>query len=70
MFSIALANMVTPLIDQSIKGNTFENLTKRYLKLVLVLVLCVGITTGYAALPFDEGNETTKLIDNNKGGNL
>ena len=28
MFSIALANMITPLIDSAIKGNTFDNLFK------------------------------------------
>lgn len=69
MFSIALANMITPLIDQAIKGNTFENLKKRYLRLAIVLILCVGITTGYAALPF-KSEDTVKLIETNEGGNI
>ena len=59
MFSIALANMITPLIDSSIKGNTFENLTKRYIRIAVVLLICVGIATGYAAIPFEE--ETVSL---------
>lgn len=66
MFSIALANMITPIIDSTIKGNTFENVTKRYLKIALTIVICVGIASGYAALPLkEENNQTTKLIENN-----
>ena len=51
--------MITPLIDSSIKGNTFENLTKRYIRIAVVLLICVGIATGYAAIPFEE--ETVSL---------
>lgn len=65
MFSIALANMVTPLIDQAIKGNTFENLTKRYIRIVIVVILCVGIATGYAALPFEEETGTAMVYEEN-----
>ena len=69
MFSIALANMVAPLIDSSIKGNTFEHVVKRYLRLSLVLVMCVAISSAYAALPIKENSKaTTKLIENNIGG--
>lgn len=69
MFSIALANMVTPLIDSCIKGNTFENITKRYLKIGLVLMVCIGISCGYAALPLDE-EESVMLLEDIKGGNI
>jgi electron transport complex protein RnfD len=73
MFSIALANMITPLIDSSIKGNTFENLTKRYLKIACVLVICLGVMTGYAAL--DKNQESASLLENdttllNYGGDV
>ena len=54
MFAIALSNMITPLIDSSIKGNTFDNLTKRYFRIAIVMVVCVAIATGYAAIPFEE----------------
>ena len=63
MFSIALANMITPLIDQSIKGNTYEKITKRYLAIATVILLCVGISCGYAALPLDEDNTTVQLLE-------
>lgn len=67
MFSIALANMITPLIDQAIKGNTYEKVTKRYLIIATTILLCVGIATGYAALPLKEETETVKLIEINGG---
>ena len=63
MFSIALANMITPLIDQSIKGNTYEKLIKRYLVIATVILLCVGISCGYAALPLKEETATAKLLE-------
>lgn len=65
MFSIALANMITPIIDSLIKGNTLENIGKRYLRLALVVVICVGLASGYAALPLKEETSTTELIENN-----
>ena len=73
MFSIALANMITPLIDGSIRGNTFDNLFKRYLRIACVLIICVGIATGYAALPKSE--ETASAYKNditllNHGGDI
>ena len=69
MFSIALANMVTPLIDSAIKGNTFEHLTKRYLRIAITIFICVGIASGYAALDLKEdNNQTAMLIEINNGG--
>ena len=73
MFSIALANMVTPLIDSSIKGNTFEHLTKRYLRIAAVLVVCFGISCGYTSLINlkEEQEATVMLIEEvelNNGG--
>ena len=70
MFSIALANMLTPLIDSCIKGNTFEHLGRRYLKLALVLFICVGVSCGYAALPTNETDENVLLLEDIKGGNM
>lgn len=66
MFSIALANMITPLIDQAIKGNTYEKLTKRYLVITTVILVCVGLASGYAALPLNE-ETTAELVEINGG---
>jgi len=65
MFSIALANMVTPLIDSSIKGNTFEHLTKRYIRIVSVIVICFGLSCAYAALENVEESETAQVYQEN-----
>ncbi len=70
MFSIALANMVTPLIDSCIKGNTFENLTKRYIKIAVVLVVCLGVSFGYTKLPKQDSQESVMLIEEYKGGTI
>jgi Na+-translocating ferredoxin:NAD+ oxidoreductase RnfD subunit len=67
MFSIALANMITPIIDSSIKGNTFEHLFKRTIKIASVVVICFGLTCAYAALENKNNESTAQLyqVDSN-----
>ena len=57
MFSIALANMITPIIDSTIKGNTFEKLPSRITKLSLTPVVASLLIVGYGAIPFDSSSE-------------
>jgi uncharacterized protein with FMN-binding domain len=57
MFSIALANMITPIIDSSIKGNTFEKLPSRITKLSLTPVVASLLIVGYGAIPFKTESE-------------
>ena len=66
MFSIALANMICPLIDQSFRANTFTKVKRRYLVIVGVIALCVGISSGYAALPIHE-EPMAQLFEMNGG---
>lgn len=57
MFSIALANMVTPLIDSAIKGNTFDKLPSRITKLTLIPIVALLLIVGYGSIPFDRDSE-------------
>lgn len=70
MFSIALANMITPLIDQSIKGNTFERIPSRTIKIASVALGAALITTGYALIPFDEAGNVASLPSKSEGGTV
>lgn len=58
MFSIALMNMLTPLIDSCIKGNTFNNLGKRWAVICAFLVGSIGLNVGFNALyPIGDSGE-------------
>lgn len=55
MFSIALMNMLTPLIDSCIKGNTYSKLGSRWAIIGAMLVGSVAINVGFNALyPLDK----------------
>ena len=65
MFSIALMNMMTPLIDSCIKGNTFSKVGKRWAIISAFLVGAVGLNVGFNALyPVNNGeqNELFKMF--------
>ena len=58
MFSIALMNMLTPLIDSCIKGNTFENVGKKWAVIGAFLVGSIVLNLGFNALyPVNNGEE-------------
>jgi len=50
IFSIALMNLLVPIIDSSIKGKTTDNLLKRYALLAGMLVFAVLLNYGIAIL--------------------
>ena len=50
MFSIALMNMLTPLIDSCIKGNTFSNIGRKWAVICSFLVGAIGLNVGFNAL--------------------
>jgi electron transport complex protein RnfD len=50
IFSIALMNLLVPLIDSSIKGKTTDNLAKRYALLAGMVVFAVLLNYGIAIL--------------------
>lgn len=50
MFSIALMNMLNPLIDSCIKGNTFSNQGKRWAIIASFFVGVIGVNVGFNAL--------------------
>jgi len=57
MFSIALMNMLTPLIDSSIKGTTFNKLGSKWAVIGAFLVGSIGLNVGFNALyPLDNGS--------------
>ena len=73
-FALLLANMINPLIDLKVKGNTYEKIGKRSAIILATLIICVGISAGYAALPLNE-ETSAMLIENNdttlnNGGNI
>lgn len=55
MFSIALMNMLTPLIDSCIKGNTYSKLASRWAIVGAFLVGSIAINVGFNSLyPLDK----------------
>lgn len=70
MFSIALANMITPLIDQSIKGNTFEHIPSRIIKIASVALGVSLLTSAYTLIPFDEARGVASLPSKSEGGTV
>ena len=50
MFSIALMNMLTPLIDSTIKGNTFSKIGSKWVVIGAFLVGSIGLNVGFNAL--------------------
>lgn len=59
MFSIALMNMLTPLIDSCIKGTTLVNVGKRWAVIAAFFVGAIGLNVGFNALyPLNEESET------------
>jgi len=69
MFSIALMNMLTPLIDSCIKGNTFSKVGYRWAVIGAFLVGSIGLNVGFNALyPLDaneeEGEDPNKWMEN------
>ena len=60
MFSIALMNMLTPLIDSCIKGNTFNRLGTRWAVICAFLVGSIGLNVGFNALyPLEKIDDST-----------
>ncbi len=56
MYSIALMNMFTPLIDSCIKGNTFSKVGVKWAVIASFLVGSIGLSVGFNALyPLKEG---------------
>ena len=71
MFSIALMNMLTPLIDSCIKGNTFNNVGKRWAVICAFLVGSIGLNVGFNALyPLNEGKDNILLETFGKTSNV
>ena len=70
MFSIALMNMLTPLIDSCIKGNTFDKLGVKWAIIGGFLVGSIGLNVGFNALyplnKIDESNKEEEKEDPNK----
>ena len=61
MFSIALMNMMNPLIDSCIKGNTFNNIGKKWIVIASFFIGSVALNVGFNALyPLDKGTEEKK----------
>jgi Na+-translocating ferredoxin:NAD+ oxidoreductase RnfD subunit len=50
MFSIALMNMLNPLIDSCIKGTTNTNLVAKWIVIAAFFVGAIGVNVGYTAL--------------------
>lgn len=50
MFSIALMNMLNPLIDSCIKGTTFVNVGKKWIVIASFFVGAIGLNVGFNAL--------------------
>ena len=68
MFSIALMNMLTPLIDSCIKGNTFDKVGSRWAIIGAFLVGSIGLNVGFNALyPLNvvdaENDESNKWLE-------
>lgn len=71
MFSIALMNMLTPLIDSCIKGNTFANVGKRWAVICAFLIGSIGLNVGFNALyPLNNGEENVLLETFGKTANI
>lgn len=66
MFSIALMNMLNPLIDSCIKGTTFVNVCKRWTVITSFLVGAIGLNVGFNALYPLTGGESEEKEDSNK----
>jgi len=59
MFSIALMNMLTPLIDSCIKGTTFTNIGKKWITIACFFVGAIGLNVGFNALyPLNDGEKS------------
>ena len=64
MFSIALMNMLNPLIDSCIKGNTFTNVGKRWIVIASFFVGSIGLNVGFNALYPLEKEEKSSWLEN------
>jgi len=59
MFSIALMNMLNPLIDSCIKGTTFTNIGKKWITIACFFVGAIGLNVGFNALyPLNDGEKS------------
>lgn len=65
MFSIALMNMLTPLIDSCIKGNTFSKVNTRWVVIASFLIGAIGLNVGFNAL-YPIGDVQEEKEDPNK----
>lgn len=52
VFSIVLMNLFVPLIDTAIKGNNKDKIWKKWLVVVIGLIIAVLVNIGFAALKF------------------
>lgn len=64
MFSIALMNMLNPLIDSCIKGNTFSKQGKRWAIIAAFFIGVIGINVGFNALYPLKTNGDTEESEN------
>ena len=64
MFSVALMNMLNPLIDSCIKGTTFTKLGVKWTIIAAFFVGAIGVNVGYSALyPLEKVEKNTWLND-------
>lgn len=57
VFGLVLADAITPLLDQAIKGNTKKNIITRTIRMAILLVVLLGITFVYSHIPSKSNNQ-------------